>query len=450
MTTETTPLRILSLDVENILRVVAVHIKPNGRVVELTGKNRNGKSSTIEALWMALGGKEMIPADPIHDGAEVGTVIVDIGDDSGLKYKVTRKIRRKEEGGFATSLTIESADGAKFEKPQQILNTLIGSLSCDPLAFMEMKPREQFDLLKKFVPGVDFDALAKAETADSEERTRVNRDAKAKRAQADGIVIDESALSARVDEAGLVALLAGASERNNSVERFRSIQANRKVQADGFDAAAEGQRQRIEELRSEITRLEQTADENETKASNLRLEISDAGDEPPSVDTTDLQSRINAARADNAKFDAAERSRAEKDRLTQEAMKLTKESAALTAAMTAREDAKQAAIAAAKMPIAGISFGDGVILLDGHPLSQASQAQKLSVAISIAVALQPRLRFVTTKNAALLDDESWAALVDLAEKQDLLIIAETVGSTRPTAVIIEDGRVRGAIQQAAE
>ena len=48
---------------------------------------------------------------------------------------------------------------------------------------------------------------------------------------------------------------------------------------------------------------------------------------------------------------------------------------------------------------------------------------------------------ITTKNAALLDKDSWKALVDLAEQQNLMIIAETVQSDRPTAVVIEDGRV---------
>ena len=37
--------------------------------------------------------------------------------------------------------------------------------------------------------------------------------------------------------------------------------------------------------------------------------------------------------------------------------------------------------------------------------------------------------------------DSWKALVDLAEQQNLMIIAETVQSDRPTAVVIEDGRV---------
>ncbi|WP_454629653.1 AAA family ATPase [Bradyrhizobium cenepequi] len=445
-----TSYRILSFAVEGILRVVAVHIKPDGRVLELTGRNRQGKSSIIDALWMALGGEKMIPDDPIHDGMELGRILVDIGDDSGLKYRVTRRIKAKEGGGFTPSLIVENADGAKASNPQQILNKLICSLSCDPLEFIGMKPKEQFDLLKRFVPGVDFDAIAAANQKDFDDRTDVNRDAKSKRTRADAITIDEKAPAARLDEAALVAELAAAGEKNAEVERFRAAQAARRQRADGLDASAEQKRKRIQELRAEIDRLELGEQEDEAAAADVRMEIADAGDEPTPVDTGDLQAKIAAARDANARFDAAERTRTEKERLIQEATVLERQSAALTKAMEDREKAKQDAIAEAKMPIAGITFGDGVVLLDGHPLGQASQAQKLSTAIAIAVALQPKLRFITTKNAALLDDDSWKALVDLAEQQDLLIIAETVNSSRPTAVVIEDGHVKGVARQAAE
>ncbi|TAI67615.1 hypothetical protein [Bradyrhizobium sp. Leo170] len=313
-----------------------------------------------------------------------------------------------------------------------------------------MKPKDQFDLLKRFVPGVDFDAIAEANKKDFDKRTEVNRDAKSRRTRADAIAIDETAPTARVDEAALVAELAAAGEQNAQVERYRATQAARKQRAAALDASAEQKRKRIQELRDEIERLELGEQEDEAAAADVRMEIADAGDEPASIDTAALQDTIAAARDENARFDAAERARAEKERLVQEATVLERQSATLTKAMEDREKAKQDAIAAAKMPIPGITFGDGVVLLDGHPLGQASQAQKLSTAIAIAVALQPKLRFITTKNAALLDDESWKALADLAEQQDLLIIAETVNSSRPTAVVIEDGHVKGAVHQAAE
>lgn len=444
------PLRIISLDVENILRVVAVRVRPDGKVLELTGRNRQGKSSIIDAIWMALGGEKMIQGEPIHDGAEVGRIVLDLGDDAGIQYRVSRKIVKSDnDKGYATSLTIEGADGQRFSNPQKILNGFIGALSCDPLDFIAMKPRDQFDLLKKFVAGVDFDAIAKANDDDFKARTDVNRDAKAKRTQADGIRIDPDAPKARQDEAALVAELAAAGERNADVERLRSALAARKVRASVLDTAAESARQRVEDLKKEIASLDAAADRDENEASNIRLEVADAT-EPASVDTANLTARINAARDANLRFDSAERARADRTKLDADASALEKKSADLTRAMADRDTAKEKAVAEAKLPIPGISFGDGVILLDSYPLAQASQAQKLSLAIAIAVALQPRLRFITTKNAALLDDDSWKALVELAEQQNLMIIAETVNSQRPTAVVIEDGHVRGAVQQAAE
>lgn len=444
------PLHILSLDVENILRVEAVRVRPDGKVLELTGRNRQGKSSVIEAIWMALGGEKLIPPDPIHDGAEVGRIVLDLGDAAGTKYRVARKIVRADnDKGFATSLTIEGADGQRFTNPQKILNSFIGALSCDPLDFIAMKPREQFDLLKKFVAGVDFDAIAKANDDDFKARTDVNRDAKAKRVQADGIRIDPDAPNERQDEAKLVAQLAAAGEINAGAERFRAGLAAKKTRADACDVAAENNRRRAEVLRQEIIALEAAAEQSETEASDLRLEFADAA-LPDLVDTADLTARINAAREANARFDAAKRAREDRARLDSEAAALEKRSDELTKAMADREAAKEKAVAEAKMPVAGVTFGDGAILLDGHPLAQASQAQKLNLAIAIAVALQPRLRFITTKNAALLDKDSWQALVDLAEQQNLMIIAETVQSDRPPAVVIEDGRVANSSQQAAE
>ncbi len=447
---EQPPLRILSLDVENILRVVAVHIRPDGRVVELTGKNRNGKSSTIDALWMALGGEKMIPPDAIHDGAEMGKVLVEIGDDDGVRYTVTRKIKAKEGGGYSLSLTVENEDGGKMQNPQQILNNLVGALSCDPLEFIGMKPKDQYELLKKFVPGVDFDAMDKAHDDEFKLRTDVNRDLKALEAQIAGIAFDENAPSERIDESALVAELEGAGEHNALIERRRAgrDQAARDIETATQTAA--GDRARAAELRAQAEAMDRQAEAQEAHVAELKSKFDLAEPLPAPIDTSAVRVKINEARSANVAFDNQQRLKADADALKQRANALRTKSEALTKSIDDRKSAKAKAITEAKIPVPGIGFGDGAILLDGRPLENASQAQKLQTAIAIAAALQPRLRFITTKNAALLDDDSWAALVEMAEQLDLLVIAETVNSRRPTAVVIEDGHVRGVVSQAAE
>lgn len=446
------PLRILSLDVENVLRVVAVHIKPDGRVVELTGRNRQGKSSVIDALWMALGGTDRIPDDPIHDGAEMGKVVVEIGDDDGTKYVVTRRIKAKEGGGFAPSLIVENEEGGKMQNPQTILNNLVGSLSYDPLQFIAMKPQEQFDLLKQFVAGVDFAEIERLNRVDFDARTVINRDAKAKRAQAAGVTIDSDLSSAvRADETALVAELAGASEANASVERWKSARAMLERSIDDSKKSAVVNRNRAAELRAEAEEFDRLAAACDEQASGFRARWDATGPCPEVVDTVGLQAKINQARAHNQRIEANERAAAELQRLTAEATVLENQAAALTKAIEDRNTAKAEAISKAEMPVPGIDFGDGAIYFDGHPLANASQAQKLEIAIAIAAATQPRLRFITTKNAALLDDDSWSALVRMAEEKDLLVIAETVKSGRRTAVVIEDGHVKKQpAQHAAE
>lgn len=437
------PLRILSLDVENVLRVVAVYVKPDGRVLELTGANRQGKSSVIQAIWMALGGAEMIPEDPIHDGADMAKIVVEIGNDDGIKYVVTRKIRAKEGGGHSLSLTVENEDGGKMQNPQQILNTLIGSLSYDPLAFIDMKPKDQFDLLKKFVTGYDFEANEKANKTDFETRTAVNRDAKAKRAQAGGVVVDQDLLQAvRCDEQALVTQLAEAGNRNTEVDRWHDYRSDVQRKVAALDESAATFTRRAAALRKEADELDASAAAETLKATALRKEILPETAAPQKVDTADLQAKIAEARRHNERLDANLRANTLLQALTGEAEVLERKSAELTKAIEARNAAKTEAISKSAMPVPGIDFGDDAIYFDGHPLKNASQAQQLEIAISIAAALQPKLRFITTKSGALLDDNSWAAMVKMAEEKDLLIIAETVKSDRPTAVVIEDGHVR--------
>ncbi len=72
-------LKIVSLEVDNVKRLHAVHIKPDGGMVIIGGKNGAGKSSVLDAIEMALGGKKSIPRRPVRDGEESAHVVCDLG-----------------------------------------------------------------------------------------------------------------------------------------------------------------------------------------------------------------------------------------------------------------------------------------------------------------------------------------------------------------------------------
>jgi len=64
--------RIVRFSAENIKRLVAVEIEPDGSVVVISGSNGAGKSSCLDAIWLALGGGPAARETPrpIRDGQE--------------------------------------------------------------------------------------------------------------------------------------------------------------------------------------------------------------------------------------------------------------------------------------------------------------------------------------------------------------------------------------------
>lgn len=62
-------MQIVELLVERLKRIKAVQIIPKGPVVQITGRNAQGKSSVLDAIEYALGGKGCQPQRPVRDGA---------------------------------------------------------------------------------------------------------------------------------------------------------------------------------------------------------------------------------------------------------------------------------------------------------------------------------------------------------------------------------------------
>lgn len=402
-------MKIIELQAENIKRLAAVEIRPDGNLVEITGNNGDGKTSVLDSIWWALTGAANIQAVPIRHGEGQARIRLDLGE-----IVVTRTFKRKGDDDYTTSLTVENAEGGKLKSPQSILDALVGELSFDPLEFTRLKPREQFDRLKGFVPDVDFDALEAEDRRDYEKRTEINREIKRLQAQADAIDVSPELPDEPVDESEIVAQAEAASKAQRlSDERDR--------------------------LRNQAAELRRQARELDDQAATLEDEINSldaiAGD-----DADDLSERLRKAREVNLAI--AERER--RNELTVQANELTSEAEALTNAMKQRALTKQAAVANADMPVDGIGFGDGEILLNGVPFDQASDAEQLKASVAIAMAMNPKLKVIRVRDGSLLDSESMQNLVAMANGHDYQVWIETVSSHAPGAVVIENGKVQVA------
>ena len=406
-------MRIIALQAENIKRIVAVQINPQGNIVEITGKNGNGKTSILDSIWWGLGGSKDIQKNPIRNGADAGFVRLDLGE-----IIVTRSFARKNETpDYTTKLTVENKEGVKFSSPQAMLDKLLGDLCFDPLAFARSSSDEQFNKLRQFVPDVDFKAIDQANKADYDARTDLNRRAKEQRASASVIVTTAKETDKRISEDALIQEMQAATTFNNDID----IRNNNRL----------NMVRDIKTKRDEAARLTKEAEE-------LQKKLDSAGALPAKKDITDLNQAITTARETNKQVMLLENKKFHE----KTAVELEAKSAELTASIENRNADKQAKIAAAKLPVDGISFGDGAVMLNGVPFNQASDAEQLRASIAIAMALNSKLRIVRVRDGSLLDEDSMKILAEMADKNDCQVWVERVDGSGKVGFVIENGYLK--------
>jgi hypothetical protein len=418
--TEPKPLRIKEFRASNFKRLKVVDIRPDGSLVQITGKNGNGKTSVLDGIWVALAGISAAPPVLIRKGQEKASLRLDMGE-----IIVTRTFTAKESGGYTNTVKVESDQGAKFTSPQAVLDALVGQLSFDPLAFTRMKPKEQFEALKVLVPGIDFADIAKRRKDAFEARTGKKGRLDDLRAQAEGITLPPGKLPVAVDVATLEAQLAKAGDHNTLVERRK--------------AGRTDMERRIKETESTIADLEEHLADAKGRLETMTSQLAKAEPLPEPIDTAKVQADLQTARTTNLVVArVAQRAELEKQATTTEA-----EVEGLTATIKACDDERTAAVTKAKMPVEGLGFGDDEVLLNGVPLEQASDAEQLRASIAIAGAMNPRLRVIRVRDGSLLDDDGLKLLEQYAQDHDLQIWLERVDSSGTIGFVLEDGQLKG-------
>lgn len=451
-------MKIIELRAENVKKIVAVTIKPDGNMVEITGRNGSGKTSVLDAIWWALEGQKNIQAVPIRKGATSAKVRLDLGD-----LKITRTFSQEKDketkeptGDYTTSIVVENAEGARFPSPQSVIDKLLGALSFDPLAFTRMKPAEQFETLKQFVPGVDFGVLDKANENDFRIRTETNKQVKDLRAREAAVVVDEQIAPIPVDEAGIVQEIEDAGRYNAGIEtqrvqrqNFRDKLTDERRRLQEKEEEREAMQREIAQLQSKLRALESRIEETRNQIQAQQTYLDDADPIPALINMQPIRDRLVFAKNENRRIEANERAKADKARLATQADDAEKKAADLTRAMDARKKAKADAIAAAKMPVDGIGFGDGAVLLNGVPFEQASDAEQLRASINIAAAMNPKLRVIRVRDGSLLDESALKLLAEFAEASDMQIWLERVDSSGKVGFVMEDGHLVAREERAA-
>jgi DNA repair ATPase RecN len=418
-------MHIVKLESENIKRLKAVSIRPQGNMVTIGGQNAQGKSSVLDSIAYALGGKRAVCDRPIREGQDRARVVCELED-----LVVTRTFT-KSGGG---TLTVSNRDGTRHTSPQRILDQLTGKLTFDPLEFCRMEPKAQVETLKALV-GLDFSDQDRKRRELYEERAEVNRYIKKERARFEKMPRHELPEgTTEISISGLMEELKSRQEQNRANQAKRDELRN-------LEARITKGREYVSDLQSQIDELQRKLDSAQGQMDHLQdcrdtlqAEVDTLADQ----NEQEILDLMENAQEINRKIQE------ELDRLGVEddLERMEKESQDLTHNIQAIDQAKAKGLREASFPVDGLSFDDSGVLLNGLPFSQASQAEQLRVSVAMGFAQNPGLKVLLVRDGSLLDENSLNLLDQMARDHDGQVWIERVGEGDQCAVIIEDGVVK--------
>ena len=430
-------MKIIKFTAENFQKIRAIEIipDPNNPIVEITGKNAQGKTAVLNSITATLQGGVAIPEEPIRQGAEKGKTTLEIGD-----LTILRTYTHK--GSY---LTVTTKEGLKAN--QTFLNTLVGKYSFDPLAFSRLDEKAQRNVLLSVVDiPLDIEHLENISAIQVvphsdplimlnttyknvyESRTTVNQKVKELQGSHDLIII------APGEETIVYQNAADLLEERNQHSQYNANRKKLENTVNNMNSHLEEIKLRKQNLEMELSalviRLEKLTTSYTTTLDQLHS--------MPEHDLTEIDARISTIDVNNTIASKVER----KKWFARELVEKHAESNQLTSRLQAIMGYKDELMKKTIFPVKDLDFGSGKVLYQGVPFSQASAAEKLRVSMGIAMALNPKIRVIRIEDGSLLDSDSMKIICDMAKDKDYQIWVETV-SEKPDGHgwFIVDGQV---------
>jgi DNA repair exonuclease SbcCD ATPase subunit len=420
------PLVFTKLEVQNVLRIKLVRVRPDGSVFVVGGANDQGKTSLIDSIAMLLGGADAIPKVPLRKGQKRGHIIGRLGGPDGHELEIERTFTEK-----GSALVVRNADGQEVKSPQKLLATLYSAISFDPLEFSKAKPQARGELARKAM-NLDFAEVDAARAQAHTDRHGANRRVRDLEGELRALPeFDEKAPKQEQSASDLARMLADGRSYGTRLQLLEEA-VEQKKQATTAAAA------RVERAKQELAAADAALLEAGSVYQRSMVDLTEARMGAPNLE--ELEAGLRDVEAVN------ERVRRNKARLAKETeLDKAREEAQQCDDAIQRYDANKAkAIAEAKFPVPGVSFSaDGLVLLDELPFEQAAHSKQIRLSAAIGFALNPRLRVLLIREGSDLDSKARALLSEIATERGGQVWLEVVSETgEGCSVVLEDGEVK--------
>lgn len=424
-------MKIIKLTAENVKRLKAIEITPEGNLVVIGGFNDQGKTSTLDSIAMAFGGAKYIPSKPVRKGAKKAIIIAETED-----LIITRTMT-KEGGG---TLKVGTKDGKLYQSPQAILDALTGQLTFDPLLFSRMKSGEQLETLKELV-GLDFAELEGNRNALYIDRAEVNKEGKRVVAILESISEYPEAAKEEVLVSALMEELEKRRLHNSKIEdEVRALET--------YQAKTVTISHNIKQITTDIEEREIQISILQREKTDLELDLKERGktkaerekqiESMVEANTQEIMDQISTAEEVNQQV----RSNQKRTETETEVEQLREKSRKLTGLIEEIDLEKEKQLSRAKFPIDNLSFNEDGVLFNEIPFDQLSSSEQLKISTAMGFSMNPKLKILLIRDGSLLDDGNLKLLAEMATKEDAQIWIERVGEGEEVSVIIEDGNIK--------
>lgn len=416
-------MQVISLEIIGFKKILAGSAIFKDGVTFITGDNGAGKSSFLDAILVALGACTV--EKPVNKDSARSVVTLRLGDDNE-GYDIERKFT--DSGKY---LDVRRSDGKKITSPQKFLDSLFASC-IDPEAFLRMKKADACAQLR-IACGINTDHLDQKSKELFDSRTIVNRELARHEAtlQSLGDKVDAPEPLSASD------LLSELDTRKSAVESFELLRNNGISLRDkrpALVASIEEAKKVLKQLEDDLVDLDcSMKDIRETCASNLQNYQSDKAriiEINKSLSAIDENNRIASdAKYKNAQIDEAMRLRNAKHA---ESYELTQKIEAIAAE-------KKEILELADYPVEGMYVeGDGIYVND-VPLSEVNTADRIRIAMHVAMNQNPKLKIVIIRNGSMLDEKSLKIVEEMATAKGYQVLIEKVGSHSGESIHITEG-----------
>jgi hypothetical protein len=428
-------LKIVSLAIENIMKIRAAFIVPKDNMIVVQGENEAGKSTVLDSILYAFKGDRSLPELPVKKGSKKGEIVIKIdGNDKIPPFTITRTITDKK-----ASIEIEPVEVLHGETPRSFMDKIIGSVSFDPLEFINQEGKRQRQVLLELI-GINVDELDKKEKAVFDERTIKGRELKTAEAKVKGLKVwNDVKETEEAKVADLSKKLTEAMTFNQDIKNRES--ANQRLKESGMDDKAE-----IASINNQIFKLQQQIKDLEdaflNKREQFRVEHKKLSEIEP-IDVEIINAELQSIESKNAKI----RDNIAYRNMEAELISTRTAYNVLDSRLEILRIERLKLIQEAAIPVSGLTFYEDGLLFNDIPLSQCSDGAKLMIGTAISMALNPTMKVLRIKDGSLLGPKNMKILEDLVKEKDFQLWIERVSDkdqfdkSGKVGIFIEEGEI---------